>query len=107
MVRFFAFLLLVNTSLAWAQQDPTAPLNWQKPKVAQPAKKPVSYRLPKLQSIVCVADVPCKAILNGEVVMAGERVSGYYVNNIESERVVLSRKGKQWTLELFSLDIKQ
>jgi MSHA biogenesis protein MshK len=94
--------------LAFASQDPTAPLGWAKPAVVKSKPKVVRKRVPNLQSIVCdESEQNCRAILNGKVVTAGESVSGYRVNRIEPEVVTLSRSGKQWKLELFSLEVKQ
>ncbi|EGA71786.1 MSHA biogenesis protein MshK [Vibrio sinaloensis DSM 21326] len=107
MVRTLFFLMLTISTVSWASQDPTAPLNWVKPEQTQPTKKRISQPLPKLQSIVCIDALSCKAVINNQVRVAGERVAGYKINKIESERVVLSRGGKQWQLELFSMDIKQ
>lgn len=107
MAKFLLVTLLSGLSVsAWASQDPTAPLGWQKPKQSQTAPKVVRYSVPSLQSIVCVDANQCRAILSGKVVVAGESVSGYRVSRIEPEVVTLTRGGKQWKLELFSLDIK-
>jgi len=46
-------------------------------------------------------------VLNNQVALVGETVNGYKVTSIEPELVRLSRAGKQWELELFTLDIKQ
>lgn len=108
MVKLLGVLFVtVFSASCWAAQDPTAPLGWEKPKQTQAKKNAVVYRVPTLQSIVCSDNSTCKAILNGKVVATGETVSGYKVTRIESERVTVSRGGKQWNLELFSLDIKQ
>jgi MSHA biogenesis protein MshK len=60
-----------------------------------------------LQSIVCRDAGLCRAVLNNQVALVGETVNGYKVTSIEPELVWLSRAGKQWELELFTLDIKQ
>jgi len=99
-------LALVSLS-AWASKDPTAPLGWERPKQATSQAKVVRKPLPRLQSIVCLEAGQCRAIVSGKVVLAGESVSGYRVNRIEPEVVTLSRSGKQWKLELFTLDVKQ
>lgn len=109
MVRAFLFATLMIASNANAEQDPTAPLGWMVPKeqAAQPAKKKaVHYRLPTLQSIVCKSDLPCYAILNDQILAQGESIRGYRIKTIAPEYVSLQRGGKQWKLELFSLDIK-
>lgn len=107
MVRISLALVLSVLSLnTLASQDPTAPLGWQKSTPNKPAvvkRKPV----PKLQSIVCEDTHGCSAIINGQVVLAGEQVSGYKVSQIKPEVVTLVRGGKQWKLNLFSLDVKQ
>jgi MSHA biogenesis protein MshK len=106
--KTWLFTLLVFTSLsAWASQDPTAPLGWQQPNQATATPKVATKPLPRLQSIVCSEVGKCRAILSGKVVLPGESVSGYRVNRIEPEVVTLSRSGKQWKLELFTLDVKQ
>tara|TARA_Y100001956_G_scaffold82830_1_gene106004 strand:+ start:15063 stop:15386 length:324 start_codon:yes stop_codon:yes gene_type:complete len=106
-VRVLSLFLLIGASSGWASQDPTAPLNWKKTEPEKVEKARVVYPLPTLQSIVCRENAECKAILSGKVVDVGQRINGYLVKKIESERVVLSRGGRQWKLELFSLDIKQ
>ncbi|USD41492.1 MSHA biogenesis protein MshK [Vibrio sp. SCSIO 43135] len=107
MVRYFAFVLALLAPLGYASQDPTAPLGWEKPNSTQPsAKKKVVYRLPTLNSIVCVKRDSCYATLNNTVVESGDRVNGYQVTRITDEVVTVARDSKQWNLELFSLDIK-
>ena len=107
MVRIILLSLLFCGQVAWAEQDPTAPLGWLTPQQAAPAKKsPTQYRLPSLESIVCKGDTPCYAILNGQILAQGETVRGYRVKNIDPEYVTLQRNSKQWKLEMFSLDIK-
>lgn len=108
MVKFLSTAaLLIFSSVSFAAQDPTAPLNWQKPAAPQSEKKVAKRPLPKLESIVCSGDVECKAVVSGQVVVVGDRISGYQVRNVASEYVVLSRGGKQLNLQLFALDIKQ
>ena len=101
-------LATVCSATAFASQDPTAPLGWAKPKVEKTTPKVIRKRVPTLQSIVCDAsEENCRAILNGKVVILGENINGYRVNRIEPEAVTVSRSGKQWKLELFSLEVKQ
>ena len=107
MARLLSILMLTIPTLSWASQDPTAPLDWITIEQSQPVKRHEPQPLPKLQSIICVDSQNCKAVLNDQVVMVGERVSGYNINKIESERVVISSGNKRWNLELFSMDIKQ
>ena len=109
MVKVFAFMVLVNSQIAWAEQDPTAPLGWMVPNQPQSKpvqKKSVNYRLPILQSIVCKGEQPCYAVLNDEILSQGEAVRGYRIKEINPEYVTLQRNSKQWKLEMFSLDIK-
>ena len=108
MVRVLLLSLILTSALVRAEQDPTAPLGWMTPqqKTAPAKKTPTHYRLPSLESIVCKADTPCYAILNGEIVAQGETIRGYRVKKIDSEYVTLQRGSKQWELEMFSLDIK-
>ncbi|WP_432715640.1 MSHA biogenesis protein MshK [Vibrio sinaloensis] len=89
-----------------AKQDPTAPLGWQA-QASSVKKANKAPPLPKLQSIVCMTDSPCAAVLNGQSLVMGERVSGYTVRRIEQESVTLSRGDKVWKLSLFSLEVKQ
>lgn len=107
MVRIsLAFVLSLLSLNSLAAQDPTAPLGWQTSplnKTAVVKRKPV----PKLQSIVCEDVDGCRAIINGHVVLVGEVVSGYKISQIKPEVVTLETGGKQWQLNLFSLDVKQ
>lgn len=108
MVKFISMsALFIFSSASVAAQDPTAPLNWQKPAAQKSEKKVAKRPLPKLESIVCSGNVECKAVVSGQIVVVGDRISGYQVRNVESEYVVLSRGGKQLNLQLFALDIKQ
>lgn len=99
MVGIF-FLILVTQ--AWAESDPTKPLAWMQP---QQQKKVVTKPLPKLDSIICTTQ--CSAVIGGEVVSSGDDIDGYRVRQIESSKVVIARGKQQWTLELYSQDIKQ
>ncbi|WP_299685770.1 MSHA biogenesis protein MshK [uncultured Vibrio sp.] len=110
MVRTILLSLVVSSSqIAWAAQDPTAPLGWQTPqqKAAPTKQAPTRYRLPSLESIVCKGDAPCYAIMNGHVLEQGEAIKGYRVKNINPEYVTLQRSSQHWKLEMFSLDIKK
>ncbi|PMM04192.1 MSHA biogenesis protein MshK [Vibrio kanaloae] len=108
MVRMLLLSLLFSSPMAWAEQDPTAPLGWLTPqqKTTPTKKAPTHYRLPSLESIVCKGDTPCYAVLNGQILGQGETITGYRVKNIDPEYVTLQRSSKQWKLEMFSLDIK-
>ncbi|WP_264877799.1 MSHA biogenesis protein MshK [Vibrio agarivorans] len=99
--------LSVVSASSFAAQDPTAPLGWIAPKkTTTPAKR--SYRVPKLNSIICQPEkANCSAILNSRVVSAGDTVNGYRVNQITDQDVTLSRAGKQWKLQMFTLEIKE
>jgi MSHA biogenesis protein MshK len=91
-----------------AAADPTAPLGWQQP--AQQSSKPVKekrVRLPTVQSIVCSDNSDCHAVLNNRVVSGGDKVSGYRITEITPQGVRVTRAGREWTLSLFSLSIKQ
>jgi len=106
----FVMLPLLFVLNAHASQDPTAPLGWLAPKekpVTSTQKRATSYRLPTLQSIVCKSETPCYAILNDQVLSQGESIRGYRIKTIDPNYVSLQRNGKQWKLELFSLDIKK
>lgn len=90
-----------------ASDDPTAPLGWVKPAEVAVATKPKRPPLPKVQSIICHEMSPCQAVLSGKVAQRGDTVNGYRVSRIEPEHVVLARGNQQWTLSMFTLDIKQ
>lgn len=104
------FLFLLNvTSVTYAEQDPTAPLGWSRPEGKAPVKqRQVRKRpsLPALQSIICKQNIHCSAVLNNQLLSAGESVRGYRVVSVSQETVTLSRGGRKWTLELFPVDIK-
>lgn len=99
--------LLGFSCAAFAQQDPTAPLGWQKAPESKPVKKVVRHKVPTLQSIVCGEQSECYAILNGKALSAGEKINGYQLNSIQSGYVTVARGGKQWKLEMFPLEVKQ
>ena len=98
---------LVFASQAFAAQDPTAPLNWQEAPQSKSVKKTKQYRVPNLQSIVCVDDKECFAILNGQALAKGERINGFQVKHVKTDYVTVARGSKQWKLELFPLEVKQ
>ncbi|MEZ8154340.1 MSHA biogenesis protein MshK, partial [Vibrio splendidus] len=52
MVRTLLLSLLFSSQMAWAEQDPTAPLGWLTPqqKTTSAKKAPTRYRLPSLES---------------------------------------------------------
>ncbi|NOH96453.1 MSHA biogenesis protein MshK [Vibrio sp. 99-70-13A1] len=109
MVRVFGLVVLMTSQVAWAEQDPTAPLGWMTPSQTQAVpvqKKTVKHRLPTLQGIVCKDKLPCYTVLNDEILSQGETIQGYRVKEINSEYVTLQRNSKHWKLEMFSLDIK-
>ncbi|MFY2509762.1 MSHA biogenesis protein MshK [Vibrio pectenicida] len=106
MVKVWCAVFLIYSSLGNTSQDPTAPLGWQKPETTEFSNKKVQQPLPKLQSIVCLSNDQCQAVLSGNVVLVGELVNGFKVSRIEPQMVTLSRGSKQWKLELFTLDIK-
>lgn len=103
----FAALMVMSTS-AWSAQDPTAPLGWeaQSPSSVKPKQK-ARPPLPSLQAIVCSGEKSCAATLSGKVKLVGETISGYRINHVDSDAVILSRGGQQWKLELFSVEVKQ
>lgn len=103
---------LIGTG-AMAAGDPTAPLGWQQPAGSQPVgqgSKPAKLRrapLPSVQSIVCNDSGDCHAVLNNRVVSGGDKVAGYRIKKITPQGVRVTRAGREWTLRLFSLSIKQ
>ncbi|WP_239502555.1 MSHA biogenesis protein MshK [Vibrio astriarenae] len=108
MVKQLLFITLATMSVgSYAAQDPTAPLGWSAPKKSTtPVKR--SYRVPKLNSIICKPEqADCSAILNSRIVATGDSVNGYQVNKITDQYVTLTRAGKQWKLQMFTLDIKE
>lgn len=106
MVRSLWLSLMLLCSSAYAVQDPTAPLGWVKPEQTNKVVQ-VKHHLPTLHSIVCQSAQTCIAILNSDVVGIGETVRGYTVTQIAPDAVTLTRGAKQWTLELFNLDVKE
>ncbi|OBU26171.1 hypothetical protein [Photobacterium aquimaris] len=86
-----------------AQQDPTAPLGWQKKTSSVTVSAPL---LPQLQSVICDAQA-CRATLSGKSVTVGSVIRGYTVSRVSDSSVVLTRNQKQWQLSLFSTNIKQ
>lgn len=110
MVKKFiiSIALAVIAGGVWADQDPTAPLGWQKPAAesnAKPTKK--RSRLPTLNSIVCKVGSQCSAIMDNQIVEQGELFKGYSVVSITSEFVTLKQSNRQWKLELFGLNVKK
>ncbi|WP_104046296.1 MSHA biogenesis protein MshK [Vibrio jasicida] len=103
-----SLVLVVAVGSSWANQDPTAPLGWQKTATESQAKpKAKQYRLPTLNSIVCKPNTECVAILNNRIVEPGVKLNGYRVASINSEFVTLKRGDRQWKLELFGLNVKK
>ncbi|MBR9873836.1 MSHA biogenesis protein MshK [Vibrio sp. J1-1] len=100
--------LTAMTGGVWASQDPTAPLDWQKP-ITELNTKPTEkrYRVPTLNSIVCNVGSQCSAIMDNRIVEQGELFKGYRVTSINSEFVTLKRGNRQWNLELFGLNVKK
>lgn len=102
---WLVLLAIIVMPVSSAQEkDPTAPIGWTK---TQQVKKARQVPVPELQSIVCKGNDECFAILNDQVVSGGEKVAGYRVTQITPTLVELKRGKKSWTLELFSLDIKE
>ncbi|KKC99976.1 hypothetical protein [Photobacterium halotolerans] len=100
--QFLSLLLLVLFSTApLAASDPTAPLGWQTPSV----KKTVTQRLPSLEGIICPEQDQCSVILNSQVVVPGEVISGYTLKAVDGEAVILQRGSRQWRLALYREDI--
>ncbi len=100
--------LMVIAGKSWASQDPTAPLDWQKPAVnssSQPLVK--RSRVPILNSIMCKSNTQCTAIMDNQIVEQGQLFKGYRVVSITSEYVTLKRSNRQWKLELFGLNVKK
>ncbi len=98
-------LAIIVIPVSSAQElDPTAPIGWIK---KQQVKKTRQVPVPELQSIVCKGNDECSAILNDQVVSGGDKVAGYSVTQVTPTQVELKRGKKSWTLELFSLDIKE
>ncbi|OIQ24844.1 MSHA biogenesis protein MshK [uncultured Vibrio sp.] len=112
-VRFIWLCLIAFSWSIHAEQieketkDPTAPLGWVKSEESKStAPKRVVYKVPTLKSIACDQLGRCNAVLNDRVVTKGDKMNGYQVRQISDENVILARGSKLWTLELFSLDIK-
>lgn len=107
MVNKFFLTLLCVSSVSFASQDPTAPLNWQPVAESKAVKKTKHYRVPKLESIVCQGEHSCSAILNGHALAVGEKINGFYLKQVKADYATITRGGKQWKLELFPLEVKQ
>ncbi|MGF1680614.1 MSHA biogenesis protein MshK [Photobacterium makurazakiensis] len=107
MVKSILIVIGVNLTViggALAKQDPTAPLGWQAPAVKS---APSRARLPQLQGIFCEqSGSNCTVILNDSLVSRGGRVSGYTLDSIQDDFVILRRGSKQWRLELFADNVK-
>ncbi|WP_068711827.1 hypothetical protein [Vibrio tritonius] len=98
-------MLAVLLFISWrvvAAQDPTEPLSWMNP---SQEKKVVRQPLPTLNSIICSSG--CSAIINGEIVSQNDVINGYKIKSISVSSVVLVRDKQEWTLDLYSQDIKQ
>ena len=103
-----ALMLSAFSFTAHAQQDPTAPLGWMEVEKPEPTKKTVrKYNLPRLESIVCISEQPCYAVLNNKVVKKGSKINGYQITKISDSLVMVSRGSRQWQLTLFPLDVKK
>ncbi|WP_423839913.1 MSHA biogenesis protein MshK [Vibrio mytili] len=103
-----SMFLVVAAGTAWANQDPTAPFDWQAPATDSSATPQVKqYPVPTLNSIICKPNARCIAILNNHIVEQGERVEGYRVARITSDFVTLKRGNRVWELELFGLNVKK
>ncbi|MBV7262074.1 MSHA biogenesis protein MshK [Photobacterium sp. WH77] len=94
-------LLALFSTATLAESDPTAPLGWQAPSV----KKTATQRLPSLEGIVCPEQDQCSVILNSQVVLPGEAISGYTLKAVDGETVILQRGSRQWRLALYSEEI--
>ncbi|MEI8594630.1 MSHA biogenesis protein MshK [Photobacterium sp. Hal280] len=99
---FVLLLSLLVSTAALAESDPTAPLGWQVPSV----KKTATQRLPSLEGIVCPEQDQCSVILNNQVVLPGEAISGYTLKAVDGEAVILQRGSRQWRLALYNEEIK-
>lgn len=90
-----------------ADSDPTAPLGWQRP-ATQAAKSKLNqvHPRPRLQSIVCAEGSDCYAVVNNQLVALGDSVAGYKITEITPEGMRVARAGKEWTLSLFSMQLK-
>ena len=102
-VEGFAISCLFHALTVQAQQDPTAPLGWQKQTSATIISTP---RLPQLQSVICDQS-RCRATLNGQTLTVGRYIEGYRVSQINDSSVIVTRNQKQWQLSLFTANIKQ
>lgn len=109
-IKYFMIVLTLSgvAFITYAQQDPTAPLGWMEVEKSEPTKKTVrKYNLPRLESIVCISEQPCYAVLNNKVVKKGSKINGYQITKISDSLVTVSRGSRQWQLTLFPLDVKK
>ncbi|MGP8308343.1 MSHA biogenesis protein MshK [Vibrio sp. YIC-376] len=103
-----SLVVMFGAGASWASQDPTAPLDWQKPVIdVSKEKKVTKYQLPTINSIVCVSNEQCHAVMNNKLVEKGELFNGYRIAGINSEFVTLKRGNRQWDLALFDVNLKK
>ena len=86
--------------------DPTKPFNWLTKKPIEHKEKKKRPYFPLLQAIKCDELNDCYAVLDDQVFTQNDVVSGYSISSITDNYVFIKRAGKQWTLSLFSQDIK-
>ncbi|MDD1782197.1 general secretion pathway protein GspB [Enterovibrio sp. ZSDZ35] len=99
-----ALVLMMMPALCFAIDDPTAPLGYRAPATV---KKQTTFRLPKLDAIMCSSEQYCSAILDGESVQQGQTIKGFSVSAIRENRVVLNRGNKRWSLTIFNEQVVQ
>lgn len=109
------FRLTIVTMVLWlltllampgqsASQDPTRPPVFDGPAAASTAVKASAPRW-RLSSTIVARDRR-SAVINDQVVVAGDNIAGARVVEIEAAKVTLSANGKQIVLSLIEKDIK-
>lgn len=99
-IIFLSFFISLNLfAQSESLVDPTAPLNFQQ------KKKVKVYRaaVPKLQSIMMKSGKQ-QAIINNKAYQKGQKVNGYKVTHIDTDKVLLEYQKKTYTLTLYSLN---
>ncbi|WP_028023158.1 hypothetical protein [Enterovibrio calviensis] len=90
--------------MVFAQSDPTAPLGYEAPNKTTKTK---TYRLPRLDAILCGSNNTCSAVINGRSISKGQSINGYFVSAIHDNSVTLKRGQRHWSLTVFNEQVVQ
>ncbi|MDD1792061.1 MSHA biogenesis protein MshK [Enterovibrio sp. ZSDZ42] len=103
--RWVAIVAFTSLSFGvFAQSDPTAPLGYDAPSKATKTK---TYRLPRLDAILCGGNNACSAVINGRSVSKGQSINGYFISAIHDNSVTLKRGERRWSLTVFNEQVVQ